>query len=131
MGAKMSKAGTRIEVGLDDGVNETGVILRWTKAMGKREKIPGYHPVSFDSDGAKLMVHESGFRIIDNRAAAGPMPKLTNMPWAVYRCDRIGLGQTPRNEEFVSGHLTAGEAMTEANRLRRGDRKHSYTVGQA
>lgn len=55
----------------------------------------------------------------------------TNMPWAVYRCDVLGRGQTPRNEEFVSGHLSPSEAMDEANRLKRGDRSHSYTVGAA
>lgn len=55
----------------------------------------------------------------------------TNMPWAVYRCDRLGLGQTPDNEAFVSGHLSPSEAMTEANRLKRSDRANSYTVGAA
>lgn len=56
---------------------------------------------------------------------------LTNMPWAVYRCDRLGRGQTPKNETLVSGHLTPSEAMNEANRQKRGDRSHSYTVGAA
>lgn len=55
----------------------------------------------------------------------------TNMPWVVYRCDRIVLGETPKNEVFVSGHLTASEAFDEANRLKRADRSHSYTVGAA
>ena len=55
----------------------------------------------------------------------------TNMPWAVYRCDRIARGQAPQNEVFVSGHLTPAEAMTEANRLRRADGAHSYVVGAA
>lgn len=57
--------------------------------------------------------------------------RTTNMPWAVYRCDRIGRGQTPTNEVFVSGHLTPSEAMDEANRLKSQDRAHSYTVGAA
>ena len=55
----------------------------------------------------------------------------TNMPWAVYRCDRIGRGETPRNETLISGHLSPREAMDEANRLKRADRAHSYTVGAA
>lgn len=57
------------------------------------------------------------------------MTSQTNMPWAVYRCDRIHRGQAPQNEVFVSGHLTPSEAMDEANRLKRADRAHSYTVG--
>jgi hypothetical protein len=57
------------------------------------------------------------------------MTNTTNMPWAIYRCDRIKRGQSPQNEVFVSGHLTPGEAMDEANRLRRADAAHSYTVG--
>ncbi|VDS07549.1 hypothetical protein PARHAE_00726 [Paracoccus haematequi] len=56
---------------------------------------------------------------------------MSNMPWAVYRCDRIQRGQTPQNEVFVSGHLTPGEAMDEANRLKAGDRSNSYIVGAA
>ena len=56
---------------------------------------------------------------------------MTNMPWAVYRCDRIARGQTPTNEVFVSGHLSPGEAMDEANRLKRADRGNSYIVGAA
>lgn len=55
----------------------------------------------------------------------------TNMPWAVYRCDLLGRGETPKNEVFVSGHLSASDAMDEANNLKRSDRKHSYMVGAA
>lgn len=55
----------------------------------------------------------------------------TNMPWAVYRCDRIARGSTPQNEVLVSGHLTPGEAMDEADRLKRLDSAHSYVVGAA
>lgn len=55
----------------------------------------------------------------------------TNMPWAVYRCDLLGPGDVPENEEFVSGHLSPSEAMSEANRLKHADRWHSYTVGAA
>lgn len=60
---------------------------------------------------------------------ANPTP--TNMPWAVYRCDRIQRGCAPFNEEFVSGHLSPSEAMDEANRLRRMDRVNGYVVGAA
>ena len=56
---------------------------------------------------------------------------MTNMPFAVYRCDKISRGLPPENEFFVSGHLTPGEAMDEANRLQRQDRDHSYVVGCA
>lgn len=56
---------------------------------------------------------------------------MTNMPWAVYRCDKIKRGQAPQNEVFVSGHLSASEAMAEANRLRFGNGAHSYVVGDA
>jgi hypothetical protein len=55
----------------------------------------------------------------------------TNMPWAVYRCDRLTRGATPHNEQLISGHLTPLEAMHEANRLKRADRAHSYVVGPA
>lgn len=53
----------------------------------------------------------------------------TNMPWAVYRGDLLRRGETPRNEALVSGHLSPIEAMDEANRLKRLDRLHTYTVG--
>ena len=55
----------------------------------------------------------------------------TNMPWAVYRGDLIRRGETSRNEVLVSGHLSPSEAMDEANRLKRLDRAHTYTVGAA
>lgn len=55
----------------------------------------------------------------------------TELPEAVYRCDRIWLGDTSRNEVLVSRHATVREAMDEANRLARLDRSHSYTVGAA
>jgi hypothetical protein len=55
----------------------------------------------------------------------------TNMPWAVYRGELIRRGETPRNEVLVSGHLSSSEAMDEANRLKRLDRDHTYTVGAA
>ena len=51
------------------------------------------------------------------------------MQWFVYRCDRIQRGERPKNEVQVSEHPTASAAMDEANRLRRADKLHSYTVG--
>ena len=53
----------------------------------------------------------------------------TSMPWTVYRADRIKRGQAPQNETLVSGHFSASEAMDEANRLKRSDPAHSYSVG--
>ncbi len=62
------KTGMRIEVrgfGLDNQE-------RWESArIGRVQKfmLPmpvGYHPVTFDADGARLLVHESGFRIMIN-----------------------------------------------------------------
>lgn len=55
----------------------------------------------------------------------------TNMPWAVYRCALLGLGDVPQDENFVSGHLSPSEAMKEANHLKRTDRAHSFCVGAA
>lgn len=50
--------------------------------------------------------------------------------WTVYRTSKIVLGRIPDDEVRVGGeHATAGEAMREANKLARADRKHSYTVG--
>lgn len=69
------KAGTRIEffVSHPQGRNEMATIARWTKISGP---IPnevrgntGWHIVQFEG-GGKLCVHETGFRVIDNRAAA-------------------------------------------------------------
>jgi hypothetical protein len=61
------KPGTRVEIGLGLGKVETGVVMRWTKAMGR---LPGYRPILFDSDGAQLMVHGRGIRIVDHRPRA-------------------------------------------------------------
>lgn len=43
---------------------EKVTILKWIKKLyGERDRLPtGYHPVRFHEDGARLMVHESGFR---------------------------------------------------------------------
>lgn len=54
---------------------------------------------------------------------------ISNLPWIVYRCDRIGRGETPENETEVARAATASEAFDKACELRRSDNKHSYTVG--
>jgi hypothetical protein len=51
--------------------------------------------------------------------------------WAVYQCQKLGRGETPKDEVLVSAHFTASEAMDEANRRARADRTHTYTVGFA
>jgi len=54
----------------------------------------------------------------------------TNLPFTVYRFDRFrNIGDTPKNEEPVSHHLTFGEAAYEANKLRCADKVYSYGVG--
>jgi hypothetical protein len=69
------KAGTRIELngtpamGGFPGVSpETAVIGQWRKSVsGPRDgRMAGYHVVKF-ADGGKLLVHETRFRVIDNR----------------------------------------------------------------
>lgn len=68
------KPGTRIELhgtpamgGFGAVAPERATIARWCAISGPREDVPGYHAVKF-SDGGKMLVHESQFRIIDNRA---------------------------------------------------------------
>lgn len=60
------KPGTRIEVGCSDiagrRVWEAARIIRRTKVMGPPEA--GWHPIRFDADGARLMCHEGGFRVV-------------------------------------------------------------------
>jgi hypothetical protein len=53
-----------VEIDLGLGKVETVVVMKWTKAMGR---MPRYHPIRFDSDGAQPMVHEEGIRILDHR----------------------------------------------------------------
>ncbi len=55
----------------------------------------------------------------------------SNLPEAVYRCDRIKRGCAPTNEVLVSRHTTLSDAMDEASRLKRSDPLHSYVVGMA
>lgn len=63
------KCGTRIEVqGWDIDHKETwepARIARRPKGAGNYPA--GYHCVRFEVDGARLAVHESRFRVIDNR----------------------------------------------------------------
>jgi hypothetical protein len=66
------KTGTRIEMhgapaipGVFPGVApEQAKIARWTKVSGPRKE--GWHIVAF-ADGGALCVHESRFRVVDNR----------------------------------------------------------------
>lgn len=64
------KAGTRIEVtGWDDEmqpVYEAAKIAKVTKAMTPLPN--GYFPVKFERDGARLLIHESRFRVTSNDA---------------------------------------------------------------
>ena len=56
----------------------------------------------------------------------------TTEQFAVYRCTRITRqNPIPRDEVQISVHSDAMTAMDEANRLKRADRLHSYTVGGA
>lgn len=58
----------------------------------------------------------------------------TNMPWAVYRCEKLRVrGPRPSQlpQEFISGHLSPSEAMDEADRLARLDASRTYLVGAA
>lgn len=60
---------------------------------------------------------------------------MKNLPFAVYRCDRIEKRLLEPsefvNEVMVSGHLTTQEACEEARRLKASDPEHCYTVGEA
>ena len=67
------KRGTRIEMhgtpafpGFPGVAPERATIAPWRKISGPR--MDGWHIVRFD-DGGALCVHESRFRVIDNRAA--------------------------------------------------------------
>ena len=65
------RAGTRIEVkGFDLQSNvtwEAARIGRWHHSYRNQEKPAGYYPVTFAADGARLLAHESGFRVVENR----------------------------------------------------------------
>lgn len=58
----MIKRGTKVIV--DGAAPESARITNWHPTYGKREEIPGYHPVKFDADGAILMVHESRLTVM-------------------------------------------------------------------
>lgn len=72
------KAGTRIELhgtpacgGFPGVAPEQATISRWMARNGPIKNHvsptnPGWHVVKFD-DGGCLLVHETGFRVIDNR----------------------------------------------------------------
>jgi hypothetical protein len=68
------KAGTRIELhgtpaflGFPGVAPERARIERWPTTNGPHEAMPGWHIVRF-TDGGRLCVHESRFRVVDNRA---------------------------------------------------------------
>ena len=54
---------------------------------------------------------------------------MTNMPFTVYRCDKIGRGETSQNEVAVEHHLTFNNAADAANAMRRANPAFSFTVG--
>ncbi|MCR9060614.1 MAG: hypothetical protein NXI02_24980 [Rhodobacteraceae bacterium] len=56
---------------------------------------------------------------------------ISNLPWIVYRCNRMKPGELPTNEAEVDRAVTASEAMELADGFRRKDLKHSNTVGAA
>lgn len=64
------RPGTRIEVKSFDLNNQP----RWEAArIGAYSKMnmpypEGYHPITYDVDKARLLCHESGFRVVGNRA---------------------------------------------------------------
>lgn len=75
------RTGTQIELhgtpafgGFPGVAPEQAKIARWTKVSGPVNRVReggevGWHIVKF-ADGGRLCVHESGFRVIDNRIAA-------------------------------------------------------------
>ena len=54
---------------------------------------------------------------------------MTNMPFTVYRCDKIKRGETSQNEVAVEHFLTFNDAADAANAFRRANPRHSFTVG--
>lgn len=61
------KRGTRIEA---HGTPAFGVSPETAKIVRRRPDCPGpgdWYNVRFDSDGGQLCLHESHFRVIDNR----------------------------------------------------------------
>jgi hypothetical protein len=63
------KPGTRIEVlGFDINNQEVWEPAKIGRLNRKHSTpIPGFEPVTFDLDGARLMVHVNRFRVVDNR----------------------------------------------------------------
>lgn len=73
--------------------------------------------------------HNEAQRLKDIAGHAAYIRDCGAEPWAVYRCDRIGRGQTPQNETPVAVRTSPSEAMDLANTLKAKDRDHSYVVG--
>jgi hypothetical protein len=65
------KTGTRIEVsGMSTNFEPVwypAKIGRWHASFRAIDKPAGYRPVTYD-DGGKLLVHETSFRVVDNRS---------------------------------------------------------------
>jgi hypothetical protein len=84
----MMKPGTRVEVRGFDQLNnerwEAAKIGRWLYQSVDRPD--GFQPVTFYADGAKLLIHESRLRVIDNRASTVQ--------------SRHGLGKTQVSERY-------------------------------
>ena len=66
--------GTRVETngfpsigGFAAVAPETARIVRWRPKVNG-ERMEGWHIIKFDCDGGMLCMHESRFRVIDNRA---------------------------------------------------------------
>lgn len=60
-------------------------------------------------------------------------PVTVDLPEAVYRCPKIGLGEVPdrSQEELMSLHRTAGEAYEAANAYQRRYPSWTFVVGMA
>jgi len=68
------RARTRIELygtqafpGFPGVAPEMAMIARWTARSGPRGRMPGWHICKF-ANGGKLCVHETSFRVVDNRS---------------------------------------------------------------
>ena len=58
------KCGARIQtISRGGGPSETGTICRWLRHISG-ERMPGWHVVRFDCDGARVCMHESNFKVV-------------------------------------------------------------------
>jgi hypothetical protein len=70
----MMKPGTRIETngcpsmgGFPAVAGERAKICRPRKGEGTPPGLTGWHIIQFESDGGRLCMHETRFRVVDNR----------------------------------------------------------------